>query len=101
MHPDDVEKMAFICHQGKYEFLRMPFGVRNAPAVLQELMQKLLKGCQDFCSPYMDDLIIYSSSWADHVDHVRRVLTCLKGTGLTANPAKCHWGVTRMEFLGH
>ena len=41
MYPDDVPKTAFICHQGKFEFLRMPFGVRNAPAVFQELMQKL------------------------------------------------------------
>ena len=49
----------------------------------------------------MDDLIIYSSSWADHVGHVRQVLSCLREAGLTANPAKCHWGGTRMEFLGH
>ena len=101
MHPEDIEKTAFICHQGKYEFLRMPFGVRNAPAVFQELMQKLFRGCQSFCSPYMDGLVIYSSSWGEHVQHVRRVLTCLREAGLTANPAKCHWGGTRMEFLGH
>ena len=101
MHPEDIEKTAFICHEGKYEFLRMPFGVRNAPAVFQELMQKLFRGCQSFCSPYMDDLVIYSESWGEHVHHVRRVLTCLREAGLTANPAKCHWGGTRMEFLGH
>ena len=49
----------------------------------------------------MDDLNIYSSSWEEHVQHVRQVLLCLRGAGLTANPAKCHWGGTRMEFLGH
>ena len=43
----------------------------------------------------MDDLIIYSSSWEDHVEHTRKV----RGAGLTANPAKCHWGGIRMEFL--
>ena len=101
MHSEDIEKTAFVCHQGKFEFLRMPFGVRNAPAVFQELMHKLFRGCKSFCSPYMDDLIIYSSSWADHVGHVRQVLSCLREAGLTANPAKCHWGGTRMEFLGH
>ena len=79
----------------------MPFGVRNAPAVFQELMHKLFRGCKSFCSPYMDDLIIYSSSWDHHVGHVRQVLSCLREAGLTANPAKCHWGGTRMEFLGH
>ena len=101
MHPADVEKTAFVCHQGKYEFLRMPFGVRNAPAVFQELMQKFFRGCQDYCSPYMDDLVIYSSSWEDHVVHVRKVLSCLREAGLTTNPAKCHWGGTKMEFFGH
>ena len=45
----------------------------------------------------MDDLIIYSSPWEEHVQHVRRVLLCLRGAGLTANPAKCHWGGTRIE----
>ena len=41
MHPDDIQKTALMCHQGRYEFLRMPFGVKNAPAVFQELMQWL------------------------------------------------------------
>ena len=101
MHLDDVEKTAFVCHQGKYEFLRMPFGVRNAPAVFQELMTKLFRDYKSFCSPYLDDLIVYSSSWEDHVEQVRKVLLCLRGARLMANPAKCHWGGTKMEFLGH
>ena len=73
MHPDDVEKTAFVCHQGKYEFVRMAFGVCNAPVVFQ-LMTKLLHEYKTFCLPYMDDLIVYSSSWEDHVEHVRKVL---------------------------
>ena len=73
MHPGDVEKTVFVCHQGKYEFLRMLFGVRNAPAVFQELMTKLFCEYKTFCSPYMDNLIVYSSSWEDHVEHVRKV----------------------------
>ena len=101
MHPADVEKTAFVCHQGKYEFLRMPFGVGNAPAVLQKLMQKLFRGCQEYCLPYIDDLVIYSSSWEDHVVHMRKVLSCLREAGLTPNPAKCHWGRTKVEFLDH
>ena len=95
--PGDIHKTAFVCHQGKFEFLRMPFGIRNAPAIFQQLMQKLFRGCREFCSPYMDDLIIYSSSWKEHVVHVRKVLQCLREAGLreaglTANPAKCYWG---------
>ena len=77
MYQEDIPKTAFICHHGKYEFLRMPFGVRNAPAVFQELMQGLFRNCSTVCSPYMDDLIILSSTWEDHVAHVRTVLGCL------------------------
>ena len=98
MHPEDICKTAFMCHQGRFEFLRMPFGVKNAPAVFQET---LFSDCSGFCSPYMDDLVIFSSCWEDHVGHVRQVLHKLRSAGLMANPAKCHWGGTRMEFLRH
>ena len=79
----------------------MPFVVKNAPAVFQEMMQTLFGDCSGFCSPYMDDLVIFSSCWEDHVGHVRQVLHKLRSAGLMANPARCHWGGTRMEFLGH
>ena len=76
----------------------MPFGVKNAPAVFQEMMQSLFSDCSTY---YMYDLVIFSSCWEDHVRHVRQVLDKLRPAGLMANPAKCHWGGTRMEFLGH
>jgi len=87
MHPNDVPKTTFICHQGKFEFLPMPIRVRNAPAVFHEPMQKMFRDCKAYCSLYMDDLIIYSDSWEAHVAHVREVLKCLRVAGLTANPA--------------
>ena len=101
IHPESIAKTAFMCHQGRFEFLSMPFGVKNAPAIFQELMQGLFREHSQFCSPYMDDLVIYSSCWKDHVQHVRQVLEKLRSAGLTANPAKYHWGGTRMESLGH
>ena len=88
MHPEDV-KAAFVCHQGKFEFLRMPFGVCNAPAVFQELMTKLFREHKSFYSLYMDALVVYSS-WEEQVGHVREVLLSLRKADLTANPAKCH-----------
>ena len=97
----DIPKTCFVCHHGKFEFVRMPFGVRNAPAVFQALMTKILADCKSFASPYMDDVIICSNSWEDHKVHIREVLSRLKKAGLTANPAKCCWGGTTMEFLGH
>jgi len=101
MSQPDIPKTAFVCHRGRFEFTRMPFGVKNAPAVFQELMQGLFRDDDSYCSPYMDDVVIFSSYWDDHVRHIDQVLSKLKGAGLTANPAKCRWGGTTMEFLGH
>jgi len=100
MCEEDVSKTAFVCHRGRFEFTRMPFGVKNAPACFQELMQGLFAS-DSFCSPYMDDLVIFSDSWEDHVRHIQEVLGKLKCAGLTANPAKCRWGGKSIEFLGH
>ena len=100
MKPCDIPNTTFVCHRGKNEFVRMPFGVKNTPAVFQSLMSELLKDCESFACPYMDDIVIYSSTWEEHKDHVRRVLDCLRQTGLKANLAKCKWGGIYMDFLG-
>ena len=101
MRESDIPKTAFICHRGKYEFLRMPFGVKNAPAVFQELMQSLLNPYKSFSTAYMDDVVIFSDNWQDHLRHIDIVLTTLRQAGLTANPRKCRWGGRSIEFLGH
>ena len=98
MDDDSIDKTAFSCHRGRFEFVRMPFGLKNAPATFQTLMTKVLDPCREFASPYMDDVMIYSTDWEIHV---RQVLDCLRRAGLTANPRKCHWGGSRMGFLGH
>ena len=99
--PEDRDKTTFVCHRGKFKFTRMPFGVCNAPAIFQTLMEKVLHGLNDFCKVYMDDLIIFSNNWKEHMTHVRKVLVALKEAGLTANPTKCEWGGQQLQFLGH
>ena len=101
MASKDIMKTAFCCHRGKYEFIWMPFGVKNTPAVFQTLMSKVLGGCSEFFCPCMIDIIIFSSSWELHKVHVWKVLSCLRTAGLTANPEKCSWGKVYMNFLGH
>ena len=101
VHPEDRDKTTFVCHSGKFRFTRMPFGVCNAPAVFQTLMNKVVKGLEAFCRVYMDDLIIYSNSWTEHMTHVKQVHRALKVAGLTANPSKCEWGGQELQFLGH
>ena len=98
---EDVHKMAFVCHKGHYEFVRMPFGLKNAPAVFQKLTSRVLEPCSAFALPYIDDIVIFSKDWEEHVRHVRQVLQRLRETGLTASPRKCVWGGKVVEFLGH
>ena len=88
----DIPKTTFICHRGRFQFTRMPFGVKNAPAIFQELMQGVLKECNSFATAYMDDVVIFSNCWESHVRHITRVLTALRKAKLTVNPSKCVWG---------
>ena len=66
----DIPKTVFMCHQGQFEFVRIPFGVKNAPAVFQEMTQSLFRDDANFCTHYMDDLVIFSLTWEEHVQHV-------------------------------
>ena len=95
------QKTAFTCHRGTFHFTRMPFGVKNAPACFQSLMQRVLAELTEFSTAYMDDVVIFSSTWEDHISHIDRVLKTLGEAGLTVNPLKCKWGGVPVEFLGH
>ena len=100
VHANSQEKTAFATHQGSYEFRVMPFGVMNAPAVFQRLMQRVLSGLQ-FISVYLDDVIVYSETLTEHVSHLRIVFERLRTAGLKLNPAKCIFVCDKVEYLGH
>ena len=97
----DMEKTAFCTPWGKFQFCRMPFGLRNGPAVFQRLMDKLLHQDLAFSRVYIDDIVVFSATWEEHCSHLKVVLGRLKKAGLTANVKKCQWGQVRCEFLGH
>ena len=97
----DIQKTSFICHRRRYEFCRMPFGVKKAPAVFQQLMQQVLHDTLTFATANMDDVIIYSKIWDEHLTHITAVLDRLREANLTVNPTKCIWGGRTMTFLGH
>ena len=98
---EDKLKTAFCTPWGKFHFCRMPFGLRNGPAVFQRLMDKILHQDLDYCRVYIDDIVVFSQSWEQHCQHLSRVLERLKTAGLTANRSKCQWGKQKFEFLGH
>ena len=98
---NSIQKTAFTSHRGVFEFTRMPFGVKNAPVCFQELMQRVLAEQRQWSTAYMDDAVVYSKTWSEHLVHIASVLGALKVAGLTANPTKCRWGGRAIEFLGH
>lgn len=102
LHPADAAKTAFSTPKGKYEFIRMPFGLRNAPATFQRIMDQVLGPyLGQFARVYIDDIIIYSKSFDDHLHHVAAILDALRTADLRASPTKSKFGGTRVKYLGH
>ena len=98
--PEDVHKTAFVTPDGQYEFTRMPFGMVNSGATLVRGLRKILEGMPGVGS-YVDDIVIYSDNWEDHVKTLKELFGRLRKARITARPTKCLLGTSRMEFLGH
>ena len=106
LSPNSKEKTAFSVPQGLFEFRVMPFGLPNAPAVFQRLMQQVLAGLNpeegpDFVKVYIDDVLVFSPTLAEHLDHLRRVLVRIREAGLKLKSSKCHFIAKEVEYLGH
>ncbi|GJW38913.1 putative reverse transcriptase domain-containing protein, partial [Tanacetum coccineum] len=102
VHEDDIPKTAFRTRYGHFEFTVMPFGLTNAPAVFKDLMNRV-------CRPYLDkfvivfiaNILIYSKTREEHVEHLRLVLELLKMEKLYAKFSKCEFWLREVQFLGH
>lgn len=95
------EKSAFITPFGHYHFTVMPFGMVNSSATFVRLMKMVLLGLEEFADSFIDDVIIFSESWADHLAHIFLVLKALRKASLTAKPSKSMFGFKQLEFLAH
>ncbi|CAM4623943.1 unnamed protein product [Caretta caretta] len=95
------EKSAFTTQVGLYEFNVLPFGLRNAPASFQRLVDGLLAGLGEYAVTYLDDVAIFSDSWAEHLEHLQKVFERIREAGLTVKAKKCQIGLNRVTYLGH
>ena len=94
-------KSAFVLSSlGKYQFNRVPFGLAQAPAYFQKLINDVLKGC-NFAMGYLDDIIIYSRSEKEHLEHIEEIFTRLKTAGLKLKLEKCCFFKKHIQYLGH
>ena len=98
---EDIHKTAFRSRYGHYEFLVMSFGLTNAPAVFMELMNRVFKFLDNFVIVFIDDILVYSKSEAEHKGHLRKVLTVLRTQRLYAKFSKCEFWLSEVAFLGH
>ena len=97
---DAHHKPAFVTLSGLYHFNVMPFGLKGAPASFQRLMD-VIRGLDSMSAAYINHVIIFSTSWEDHLSHFSTVFTRLRKARLTAKPSKCTLGATTCTYLGH
>ncbi|KAL4025729.1 hypothetical protein IC575_014134 [Cucumis melo] len=99
---EDVPKTAFRSRYGHYEFIVMSFGLTNAPAVFMDLMNRVFREFLDtFVIVFIDDILIYSKTEAEHEKHLRIVLQTLRDNKLYAKFSKCEFWLKQVSFLGH
>ncbi|GJS99796.1 putative reverse transcriptase domain-containing protein, partial [Tanacetum coccineum] len=102
VHEDDIPKTAFRTRYGHFEFTVMPFGLTNAPAMFMDLMNRVCRSYLDkFVIVFIDDILIYSKTQEEHVEHLRLVLELLKKEKLYAKFSKCEFWLREVHFLGH
>ncbi|MBW0476102.1 hypothetical protein O181_015817 [Austropuccinia psidii MF-1] len=101
--PNSMGLLRIICHMGIYEYTRMPFGIKNEPAHFQRMMdtifqEEILEGCMIV---YVDDIIIYSERWEDHLQYIDKVLSKCIPINLKISLKKCNFGQQELLALGH
>ena len=102
MDETDKHKTAFVTHKGLFQFKVLPFGLTNAPATFERLMELILRGLQwERCLVYLDDIISFGKNFQDCLDNLSLVFQKLRSAQLKLKPSKCSLFQERVKFLGH
>ena len=97
-----IPKTAFVCHRGQFEFLRVPFGLANAPSHYQRVMTQVLgKYIGKFVMVFLDDIVVYSKDTKQHLEHLNLVFEALTKAKLTVKESKCAFFKTEVDLLGY
>lgn len=100
VNPTDIPKTAITTPFGLFEFPFMTFGLRNAAQTFQRFIDEVLKGLE-FCYGYLDDILVFSTTEREHLDHLKQLFSRLREYGILVNSAKCNFGQKEVIFLGH
>ncbi|BBL52464.1 hypothetical protein QKP79_gp3 [Aucuba ringspot virus] len=100
MEESSIPWTAFITPDGLYEWLVMPFGLKNAPAVFQRKMDNCFRGTEDFIAVYIDDILVFSENLQEHEEHLKIMLEICRKNGLVLSPTKMKIACSEIEFLG-
>ncbi len=101
MEESSQDLTSFVCPAGRFKYVRMPFGLKNATVVFQSVLEVVLRPVSDVCRNYINDVVVYSAGWEEHLVDLVRVIECLGKAGLKVKRKKCEFGRKYMSYLGH
>ncbi|GBN71862.1 Transposon Ty3-I Gag-Pol polyprotein [Araneus ventricosus] len=101
MHDENRVLTTFSTHNGVYQWKVMPFGLSGASGTFQKIMNNVLRSHSSYAQAYIDDIIVYSKTWDEHLIHLRNVLQELENAGFSVKLRKCTFAAKELQFLGH
>lgn len=100
---EDRNKTGFVTHEGHYQWTCLPFGLKTSPAIFQRVLSNILRKYKltDFAVNYIDDILIFSKSFSDHIDHLKQLFDAIKKEGFRLKFTKCTFASNSVKYLGH
>lgn len=99
----DWYKTGFVTQLGHYEWVSLPFGLRNSPAIFQRILSGIIRknGLDEFCCNYIDDILIFSKTFEEHVMHLEALMKAIEKEGFRLKFVKCNFAMNSVKYLGH